>query len=135
MKKLVLFMVFVIIMAGLSVSCTKKEEKSVKVLSINDIKSDPLSFTGKITISGTAAAFAQQDSTIFGVVDTAELITCKNLNCGAFMLPVKYTGSSRMPELADVVEITGSFVSYQGGHIFEVTSLTVMRNIRNILIN
>ena len=103
------------------------------MLSIKDIQSDPLSFTGEITINGIVASFAPDDYMIFGVKDTAELLACRNLYCDAFMLPVRYIGNGGTPEIADEVNITGSWMETDEGFIFEVTKIDVRRNIAHIL--
>lgn len=140
MKKIIIIMMLAIIVAGFSTGCAKKEE-SVDALTINDIKSDPLSFTGEITITGVNAGIYQVDPNVFFVVDTDELLTCKNLGCGAYQLPVIYNGDSPIPEIADEVNITGSWGKYevegQSGKesvdIFVVSKIDVKRNIMNIL--
>ena len=131
MKNITLFTVLAVIMSVLGAGCAKTE--SARALSINDIQSDPLSFTGEITINGVVTAFSQSDTTVFGVVDTEELLVCKTLNCGAFMLPSLYAGDKPLPELGDEVNITGSFVEYQNGHIFKVKNFEVRRNIMSLI--
>ena len=135
MKKFAFLMLLVIIAASFSASCSKKDEKPIRILSINDIQSDPLAFTGEITINGVVAAFSPYDQTVFGIKDTAELFACRNLECGAFMLPVKYTGNGSMPELADEVNVTGSWKQVDDGFIFEVTKIDVKRNVMKILMS
>ncbi|MCL2009458.1 MAG: hypothetical protein FWG71_02790 [Synergistaceae bacterium] len=137
MKRLALFTVSVIV-AGLVVAYADRggeeiKASSVKALSINDIQSDPLSFTGEIKINGVAAAFSEADETFFGIMDTAELMACKDLYCGAYALPAKYTGSSPMPKLADVVDVTGSFVKTDTEFYFAVTDFEVRRNIMRLI--
>lgn len=140
MKKNVMITLLVILMAVLSIGCAKKEE-SVNALTINDIKSDPLSFTGEITITGVNAGIYQADPNIFFVVDTDELLTCKNLGCGAFQLPAIYNGDTPMSKIGDELNITGTWGKYevegQGGKqsvdIFMVSKINVKRNIMSIL--
>ena len=138
MKKFALFTVFVVV--GLVVAYVNKggEEvkisvSSVRVLSINDIQSDPLSFTGEIKINGVAAAFSETDEAFFGIMDTAELMACKDLYCGAYTLPAKYAGGNPMPELADVVDVTGTFVKTDTEFYFAVTDFEVRRNIMRLI--
>ena len=137
MKKFAFFTV-IVIAAGLAVAYVHKGGEEIKVsgvraLSINDIQSDPLSFTGEIKINGVAAAFSEADETFFGIMDTAELMACKDLYCGAYTLPAKYTGSDPMPELADVVDVTGSFVKTDAEFYFAVTDFEVRRNIMRLI--
>ena len=136
MKRLALFTVSVIV-AGLVVAYADRGGEEIKAsgvtLSINDIQSDPLSFTGEIKINGVAAAFSEADETFFGIMDTAKLMACKDLYCGAYTLPVKYTGSNPMPKLADVVDVTGSFVKTDTEFYFAVTDFEVRRNIMRLI--
>jgi hypothetical protein len=134
MKK-VIFLIVSIIIVVFCISCTGKNNETGKILSIYDIQSDPLSFTGKITINGVAAAFSESDTTLFGVMDTAELMACKNLYCGAFTLPARYTGNNQLPELSDVIDMNGSFVETENGIYFAVTDFEVKRNIMRYLSN
>ncbi|MCL2083089.1 MAG: hypothetical protein FWH04_07640 [Oscillospiraceae bacterium] len=107
------------------------------VLAINDIRSDPLSFIGEITLTGINVGTYPQDPKIFFVMDTEELLACKNMQCGAFQLPVIYKGDDPMPELADEVSITGSWVKYEENgqrvDIFEAKQIDVKRNVMNLL--
>jgi opacity protein-like surface antigen len=131
MKKIALLSAFAVLF--LCAACAKKADVPVKILTINDIKSDPFSFPGEITINGITSAFSENDKTYFTVMDTAELMVCRNLYCGAYALPAKYTGNGQLPELADMVDITGRFVKNDDGFYFAVTSFEVKRNIMNIL--
>ena len=144
MKKMAFIMAIVILVAGLSTGCAKKEENAeerVKSLTINDIKADPLSFTGEITITGVNAGVYQADPKVFFVVDTDELLTCKNLGCGAYQLPAIYKGDTPMPKIADEVNLTGTWGKYevegqsgkQSVDVFMVTKIDVKRNIMNLL--
>ena len=129
-----------VLMTGMLSGCTNKDTQA-KALTINDIQMDPLSFTGEITITGVNAGHYPADSSVFFIVDTAELLLCKDLSCGAFQLPVVYKGSDPLPELADELNITGSWGKYeiedqngtQSVDIFEITKLDVKRNIMKLL--
>ncbi|MCL2808366.1 MAG: hypothetical protein FWD27_09520 [Coriobacteriia bacterium] len=106
-------------------------------LAINDIKSDPFAFTGVLNITGVNAGFYQPDAKVFFIVDTEELLACKNLQCGAFQLPAIYTGEGPLPELADELTITGSWGEYEidgeSVPIFEVEKIDIQRNIMHLL--
>jgi hypothetical protein len=134
---IIILMLFIAIISS---GCDNKSaDADVIVLTIKDIQGDPLSFTGEITITGINAGFYPPDPSIFFVVDTAELLACKSLGCGAFQLPVIYAGSSPMPELADEINITGSWGEYSVGEesipIFVVTKIDVKRNIMSLLMS
>ena len=139
MKKMALFLTLVVLVSGLLAGCAQEEK--VNVLDIKDIQNDPLSFTGEIVITGINAGSFQNDPNIFFVMDTAELLACKNLQCGAFQLPVIYKGDGPMPEVADEVNITGSWGKYEvegengmeSVDIFEIAKMDVKRNIMNLL--
>ena len=138
MKKKALFTAFIVVITGLFIGYANKGSEDIKtsrtnVLSINDIQSDPLSFIGDIKINGVAAAFSESDETFFGIMDTAELMACKDLNCGAYTLHAKYTGSNPLPKLADVVDVTGSFVKTDTEFYFAVTDFEVRRNIMRLI--
>ena len=146
MKKIISIILLIAMTTILFAGCgnnngTTGAKSEVKALAIDEIKADPLSFTGEITITGVNAGFAQQDPKIFFVVDTAELLTCKNLQCGAYQLPVIYKGEGPMPEIADEVDIVGNWGKYEvdgekgkeSVDIFEITKIDVKRNIMNLL--
>jgi len=133
MKRAVIILCFSIIII-FGVGC-ENEDVNTNILSINDIQSDPLSFTGEIKINGVVSIFSDDDSSVFGIMDTAELLFCKDLYCGAFTLPVKYVGNASIPELADEVDVVGSWDEYEDSIIFEITDITVKRNIMPILTN
>ena len=137
---LIILMLLLILVVGINSGCTSIEGNE-KVLTINDVKSDPTSFTGEITITGVNAGIYEADPKIFFVVDTTELLSCKNLSCGAYRLPAIYKGDSPMPKVADEVNITGTWdkheVEGKNGKekvdIFTVRKIAVKRNIMNIL--
>jgi hypothetical protein len=66
-------------------------------------------------------------------MDTAELFACKNLYCGAYAMPARYSGEKPLPELADLIDIAGSFVKTDTGYYFDVTEIEVKQNIMNRL--
>ena len=139
MKKSALFLALAVVIAVVvGIAYTNKGYDKgdgivVRALSINDVQSDPLSFTGEIKINGIAATFSEQDKTFFTIRDTAELMTCRDLYCGAYELPAKYTGGKPLPVLADVIDATGSFVKTDTGFHFAVTDFEVRRNIMKLL--
>jgi hypothetical protein len=140
MKNIAVIMMLFILVVGINTGCTTIEG-NVNVLTINDVKSDPTSFTGEITISGVNAGVYEADPKIFFVVDTAELLSCKNLSCGAYRLPAIYKGTSPMPKVADEVNITGTWGKHEiegkngkeNIDLFTVRKIVVKRNIMNIL--
>jgi len=131
MKRLIIVLFFTVLII-FNIGCTN-DDADTNTLSINDIQSDPLSFTGELKINGVVALFSDDDSSVFGIKDTAELLFCKDLYCGAFALPVRYVGGDPIPELADEVDVTGSWGEYEGNILFEATAITVKRNVMPIL--
>jgi len=131
-KKAVILACLLIILSTFSIGCTN-DDSVINTLSINDIQSDPLSFTGELKINGVVSIFSEDDPSVFGIMDTAELLFCKDLYCGAFTLPVRYVGSDPIPELADEIDVTGRWGEYEDSIIFEITKITVKRNIMPIL--
>ena len=132
MKKLILFMLLAALALALFAGCTGKEPV-VKALTINDIARDPFAFTGEIVINGVVSGFGQDEPSLFGLMDTEELIACKNFGCGAVQLPVIYVGDQSLPQFADEINITGSFISTETEFYFEATEIDVKRNIMNII--
>ena len=138
MKKVILLVAFCILAIGLVTGCAGGRGNA---LAINDIQTDPFSFAGEITINGVNVGALPQDPNIFFLMDTAELIACKNMQCGAFQLPVVYKGGGSMPQVADEVNVTGSWGKYEvegengmeSVDVFEISSIDVKRNIMNLL--
>jgi hypothetical protein len=130
-----LYTAIAVILCGMTAGCS--EDDSINALTINDIRFDPLSFTGEIALTGISAGLYQNNPSIFFLMDTEELLVCKNFECGAFQLPVLYTGSGLMPELADELVITGSWGVYEEGGrditVFEAASIDVLRNTMDII--
>ena len=138
MKKIALIIALAVAIAGLTAGCAGKDggdTSHMPALHIKDIQSDPLAFTGQIRVNGVASAFSEDDATYFAVMDFAELMACRNLYCGAYALPVSFTGSDPLPELADVVNITGNFVQTDTGYYFEASAFEVQRNIIKLLMS
>lgn len=74
-------------------------------LQVKDLQADPTAYKGRITVAGVVAAKATGDSTVFGLVDTAEAKQCKSTGCASFVLPVKFTGAQ--PKQWDRVTVSG----------------------------
>jgi len=136
MRKAAIIMTLLIFTSIAGVGCADDSgsAKNTIILSINDIQSDPLAFTGALTINGVTAVFSEDDPMVFGIKDTAELLFCRDLYCDAFTLPARYVGDGPMPVLADEVDVVGSWGEYEGRFILEVTEISVKRNIMPILI-
>jgi len=139
MKRFTIIIVIMALIIAMLNGCTTNatDDKNIPVLGINDIRFDPLSFTGELALTGINVGLYPPDPTIFFLMDTDELLACLNMQCGAFQLPVIYTGKDPMPELADEVIITGSWVEYeengQSITIFGATKIKVKRNVMSIL--
>jgi len=132
MKRIVFFVAFAFVIAGLNVGCANNVSSAIgdiQALSISDIQADPFAFTGEITINGVVSAFSSEDETFFSVKDTSELMICRNLFCYAYSLPVRYVGGSTLPELADLINFSGSFVQTNNGYFFEISHFEVEQNI------
>ena len=130
----VLCVVFVYSCAG----CSDKDD--LPALSVDNIRNDPMAFEGEIKINGVVEGISEEDGTVFTVKDIDELLFCLDLYCSAYAMPAKYIGRGSMPELelADVVDVTGSFVQTgtgKHGYQFEVTKILVRRNIMDLLTN
>lgn len=101
---------------------------------VSDVQHDPFAFPGEITVTGTVAAFSQADPNLFGIMDTDELMQCGRFDCGAWIMPVMYTGA-QLPQITqgDNVTLTGEFTSGSDGVTFQVTSMNVGNNVMNRL--
>jgi hypothetical protein len=112
-----------VLAVALAAGCTKAEETAV--LNVNDIGSDPAAYVGAITITGVTAGFAQQDQTVFGIMDKKEL-QCQSPNCNKVILPVRFQGAQ--PALGDEVQVTGAFVNDGRGYVFAASAVKVLKN-------
>jgi len=140
MKKIIMLVVLTVFAAILMVGCGSASQPD-NALAIGDIQADPLSFTGELTLNGVNVGSYPDDNRIFFLMDTAEVIACKNIQCGAIELPVIYKGTAPLPQVADEVNVTGSWGTYElqtpnGTEIvdvFEITQIDVKRNIMSLL--
>ena len=136
MKRLALILELSVMMAGMAAGCAADRDAHVddlEAFAIKEIQNDPFAFTGTIKINGIVSAFSEDNSApYFSVMDKAELLTCKNLYCGAFALPAKFAANDPLAELAlaDEIDMTGNFVEdTKFDYIFVVTDIEVKRNI------
>jgi len=103
-------------------------------LNVSQVSRDPLAFAGEITINGTVAMFSEDDSNLFGVMDTEELLQCGRFDCGAWIMPTAYMGAQRPHITAgDNVVMTGEFVRMGDMVTFQASSMNVGNNIMNRL--
>ncbi len=128
MKKYIFIFAAVALIAGLAfTSYSTGKTKTVKsgILSVNDIKGDPLAYKGTIIITGVVAGVSRKDPQTFAIIETAEAITCKITGCANFYLPVRYEG--QIPKEWDEVNVTGNFV--EGKPFFSATKVEVLKHI------
>jgi hypothetical protein len=119
-KKFILAIVSVLLVAIVATGCQQTEEKT---LNVNDLRSDPTAYTGALTVTGIMAAVSQHDPRIFGIMDKSELL-CTMPNCNRFLLPIRFVG--QRPAYGDEVVVTGTFI--EGGRLFTATEVNVVRN-------
>ena len=123
MKKLVIITVPIAVIAV--IAFVVFSTGGAKALNVRDVGSDPLSYTGTITITGIMGGTSQQDPSIFGIMDIKEL-QCKTPNCNKLFIPIKYQG--KQPVLGDEVRVTGNFIKIGDGLLFTAQNVKVVRN-------
>lgn len=89
----------------------RDNRSSTRVLTVDDLRGDPFSFKGRITVRGVVAAKSRAFPEIFGMIDTREVLLCKQTGCAQFYLPVSFQG--RLPHDWDEVKVSGTIVSSQ----------------------
>lgn len=94
-------------------------------LHVSQVGADPFAYSGTITVTGVMAGTAPENPKIFGMFDVKEL-QCKTPNCNKLYLPVRNQGP--MPKPGDELLVTGSFVSVDGGVLFDATGIKVVRH-------
>jgi hypothetical protein len=128
-SKLIILVVLALALAAFALGCGEEEG-----FAISQVQHDPFAFAGEIVINGTVATFAQDDPSLFGVMDTDELLQCGRFDCGAWIMPTVYMGGERPPiTQGDKVVLTGQFESSEMGPLFQVTSMSVGNNIMDRL--
>ncbi|MBE0597444.1 MAG: hypothetical protein IH614_09255 [Desulfuromonadales bacterium] len=111
--------------AGLVIALLISRPGTADALHVNAVGSDPGAYTGTITVVGITAAFAQNDPTVFGIMDVKEL-QCTTPGCNKLLVPVRYQGAR--PALGDELRVIGTFVPSGGGHLFVAEKITVVKN-------
>lgn len=96
-----------------------------KGLNVNEVASDPGAYSGTITITGVTAAFAQEDETLFGIMDVKELM-CTSTTCQKEIIPIRF--QEQLPRLGDQVQITGAFEKDDKGYFFKADQVVVTQN-------
>jgi len=124
MKKYIYIVVAVLV--GVVTAFALVQQGEAKVLSVNEIGTDPAAFTGTITFRGVMGGISQTDSSVVGIMDVKEL-QCTSANCNKIMIPVKCAANP--PVLGDEVKVTGSFrVEPTGGYMFVADNVKVVKN-------
>lgn len=117
--------IIVAVLVGAAVSFGFANKGSAKVLNVNEIGSDPAAFSGVITITGIMAGVSPADKSIIGIMDLKEL-QCQSPNCNKVVIPVKYPGAQ--PAVGDELKVTGSFVKFDQGYLFQADKLKVVQS-------
>ena len=100
-------------------------QSRAEALGVKDVGADPAAYVGEITIVGIMTAVSQEDATIFGIMDVAEL-QCQLENCNKIILPIQHGGQT--PAMGDEVLVTGSFTDTPRGRLFKASNVKVVRN-------
>lgn len=114
-----------VLAASLLILAACDKDPSATAINVNDLGADPAAFSGPLTVVGVTAAFAQQDRTLFGVMDKKEL-QCQSPNCNKLILPVRTRGS--LPTLGDEVLLSGTLAREASGYVFAAEKIEVLRN-------
>jgi hypothetical protein len=132
MKKYIIVFSAIILAAVIAFSCSNGKTETTgtaqtsRILSVNDIQTDPYAYKGTITITGVVAKFSEQDPKVFAMVDASEAKHCRQTGCARFYLFVRYEGN--IPKEWDEVNVTGTFV--EGGKLlFAATKVDVLRHL------
>ena len=64
------------------------------------------------------------DKQLFALIDTAELTKCRSVKCASLSLPVKW--DSTLPDLEQIVRVTGQVKESDGKLFFEAQSVNVV---------
>lgn len=110
---------------GIALAVVITTKSSGDILHVNQVGTDPLAYSGTITVTGIMAGFSTSDPGIFGIYDIKEL-QCTTPNCNKLYVPVRYQGT--MPKVGDEILITGSFLKDPKGVVFTAEKLKVVRN-------
>ncbi|MCG8614856.1 MAG: hypothetical protein MI802_01460 [Desulfobacterales bacterium] len=123
MKEKILIGVLLIMAAGFGLY--KFMPASSPALNVDEVASDPGAYVGTITLAGVTSGFAQDDKTLFGIMDLKEL-TCTSTTCNKAILPIRYQGP--LPRLWDEVRVTGVFANDGNGYYLNSETLVVVTN-------
>lgn len=113
------------LLVGIVVAVVITSRNDTSILHVNQVGSDPLAYSGTITVTGIMAGVSNSDPTIFGIYDIKEL-QCTTANCNKLYVPVRHHGP--MPKIGDEVRVTGSFLKVPQGVVFTAEKVKVVRN-------
>jgi hypothetical protein len=113
------------LLVGIALAVVITSKGDGDILHVNQVGSDPLAYSGTITVTGIMAGVSNSDPNIFGIYDIKEL-QCTTANCNKLYVPVRYQGA--MPKVGDEVRVTGSFSKVAQGVVFTAEKIKVVRN-------
>lgn len=113
------------LLVGIALAVVITSQGDGDLLQVNQVGSDPLAYSGTITVTGIMAGVSNSDPSIFGIYDIKEL-QCTTANCNKLYVPVRYQGA--MPKVGDEVRVTGSFSKVAQGVVFTAEKIKVVRN-------
>jgi hypothetical protein len=113
------------LLVGIALAVVITSKGDGDILHVNQVGSDPLAYSGTITVTGIMAGVSNSDPSIFGIYDIKEL-QCTTANCNKLYVPVRYQGA--MPKVGDEVRVTGSFSKVAQGVVFTAEKIKVVRN-------
>ena len=118
-KSLLKSVVYLSIIAMVSLTTGCKEE----VFQVNDIISDPGAFSEPLSLEGIVYRFAQDDTSIVGVMDKKEL-QCTTPNCNKALLAVRVSDSQLA--IGDEIKVSGSISKESWGYILKAEQVQVI---------
>jgi len=113
------------LLVGIALAVVITSQGDGDILHVNQVGSDPLAYSGTITVTGIMAGVSNSDPSIFGIYDIKEL-QCTTANCNKLYVPVRHQGA--MPKVGDEVRVTGSFSKVAQGVVFTAEKIKVVRN-------
>ena len=91
---------------------------------VNEIVSDPGSFSGPIAVRGVTFAHSESNPGIVGIMDVKEL-QCSTPGCAkSKLLPVSFPGGR--PDIGTEIKATGSVVRETWGFVLKADSVEVL---------
>lgn len=117
-------MLFTMLLYPATQAFSQARESSAPVLAVDNFMRNVDRHRGEVRVQGVVSAVSEKDQTLT-LIDAQEFQECGVTTCAGLQLPVRWHGA--LPQVRDVVQITGQVQESDGKLLFVAQTLEIAK--------